>query len=284
MGPGIHSHEFVGLNDSSFRSMLSRVKVIATDIDGTLTHQGTFPGALVSMLEHLKNCGVEVILVTGRSAGWVHALGSYLPVAGAMAENGGVFFGASLCQEEVEPLVLSHGLGANQAKVNGADANRSDLKRAFERLQELHPHLRVTVDNAFRLTDWTFDVRGVAAQVLADACGLAQAEGLEFTYSTIHGHFMPQGQNKAAGLQHVLRKIPRFAGVSTSEVLTVGDSPNDETLFEAKVFPVSAGVANLASFASRMRFVPRALSSASEAFGFLEIATALLEARGQSLS
>jgi len=35
---------------------------------------------------------IDIIIVTGRSAGWVEAVANYLPIQGAIAENGGLFY------------------------------------------------------------------------------------------------------------------------------------------------------------------------------------------------
>ena len=70
---------------------LSDIRLIATDVDGTLTENGKFSSDFISTLLDLQSAGIKVLLVTGRSAGWVSALVNYLPVEGAIAENGGIF-------------------------------------------------------------------------------------------------------------------------------------------------------------------------------------------------
>ncbi|MBC6434493.1 HAD family hydrolase, partial [Nostoc sp. HG1] len=76
---------------SEFSSIcLSNIRLIATDMDGTLTRRGKFTPALLQALEDLAAAGnIKVLIVTGRSAGWVSGLSAIMPVAGAMAENGG---------------------------------------------------------------------------------------------------------------------------------------------------------------------------------------------------
>ena len=86
-----------------FRSIAGQVKLIATDMDGTLTRQGSFSGDLLQGLERLQQRGWPVVIVTGRSAGWVQGIAHYLPVTGAMAENGGVYFPGA--RAAAEPLV-----------------------------------------------------------------------------------------------------------------------------------------------------------------------------------
>ena len=69
---------------------LSDIRLIASDVDGTLTQNGKFVPDLITTLDRLKSAGIKVLLVTGRSAGWVSAFVNYLPVEGAIAENGGI--------------------------------------------------------------------------------------------------------------------------------------------------------------------------------------------------
>ncbi len=73
------------------QSTLSNIRLIASDVDGTLTQNGKFSSDFISTLIDIQSAGIKVLLVTGRSAGWVSALVNYLPVAGAIAENGGIF-------------------------------------------------------------------------------------------------------------------------------------------------------------------------------------------------
>ena len=67
------------------QSTLSNSRLIASDVDGTLTHNGKFSSDFISTLLDLQSAGIKVLLVTGRSAGWVSALVNYLPIEGAIA-------------------------------------------------------------------------------------------------------------------------------------------------------------------------------------------------------
>ena len=68
------------------------IKLIASDMDGTLTKEEKFDSKLFETLTKLSAADVEVLITTGRSAGWVQAIATYLPVVGAMAENGGLLY------------------------------------------------------------------------------------------------------------------------------------------------------------------------------------------------
>ena len=89
--------------------IFSKIRLVATDMDGTLTTKGKFTNTLLQALQDLAAANIKIIIVTGRSAGWVSGLAYYFPVVGAIAANGGFFFSSlteSLpCQS---PLVISH--------------------------------------------------------------------------------------------------------------------------------------------------------------------------------
>ncbi|MEO0986836.1 MAG: HAD hydrolase family protein, partial [Cyanobacteria bacterium J06639_14] len=84
------------------RLALTKIRLIATDMDGTLTQQGQFTASLSQALEALAAEGLATIIVTGRSAGWVQGILAYLPIVGAIAENGGIF----MPKETLEPVCL----------------------------------------------------------------------------------------------------------------------------------------------------------------------------------
>lgn len=80
------------LSESLVAQAFGDIRLVATDMDGTLTQQGQFTATLWQALEHLAAADIPVLIVTGRSAGWVSGLVNYLPIWGAIAENGGLFF------------------------------------------------------------------------------------------------------------------------------------------------------------------------------------------------
>ncbi len=239
---------------------LDEVRLIATDMDGTLTREGRFSSALVATLERLRAADLPVLIVTGRSAGWVSALVHYLPVVGAIAENGGL-----VCWPD----------GQRQMLVNLPDLeqHRQQLATQFERLQQRFGPLRVSDDNDFRLTDWTFDVAGLHPQTLARMEAFCQDQGWSFCYSNVQCHIKLVGQDKAPGLRQLLSK--RWPNLLAVQVLTVGDSPNDASLFDPAFFPCSAGVANVAHYREVLPHLPRWVTEAPEADGFRELVNAL---------
>ncbi|WP_414517688.1 HAD-IIB family hydrolase [Nostoc sp. PCC 9305] len=242
---------------------LSNIRLIATDMDGTLTRRGKFTPALLQALEDLATDDIKVLIVTGRSAGWVSGLSSLMPVAGAIAENGGLFFPPG----NQKPIVLT--------PIPDLVQHRQHLAKAFENLQTKFPQIQESADNRFRVTDWTFDVAGLREDELQTLDNLCQQLGWGFTYSNVQCHIKPQGQDKAVGLLQVLREyLPQY---SSEQIVTVGDSPNDESLFNRDYFPVSVGVANVLEYVNQLKYQPAYITTAAEGEGFCELSSYILK-------
>jgi HAD superfamily hydrolase (TIGR01484 family) len=240
---------------------LSDIRLIASDVDGTLTHNGKFSSDFISTLLNLQSAGIKVLLVTGRSAGWVSALVNYLPIEGAIAENGGIFLKPNGTQD-----LLS--------SVPNLSRHRILLENTFHHIKQKFPNLHPSTDNQFRITDWTFDVDDLSAddiQAISTQCDLM---GWSFTYSNVQCHIKPLHQDKATGLDTVLKN--HFPEINLQQVLTVGDSPNDEAMFDADLFPISVGVANIRHYQDKMMHLPKYVTQASEFAGFQELAQLLL--------
>lgn len=251
---------------ANFRSEDARkVKLVATDFDGTVTENGQLTATALETISQLHTVGIKLIIVTGRSAGWVNGLRNYLPVAGAIAENGGVYYS----DPEVYPDFL--------VSIPSLNQHRNNLKAVFQQLQDSFPHLQESPDNAFRFTDWTFDVAGLSAANLKQIAKECEKQGYSFTYSSVQCHIKPQLQDKASGLQTVLKTY--FPEISREEILTIGDSPNDESLFNPEIFPISVGVANIKDYHQQLTHIPQYVTEASEGKGFSELVKQLWESR-----
>ncbi|EAW37929.1 HAD family hydrolase [Lyngbya sp. PCC 8106] len=249
------------LSTAIANTFTSNLRLIASDVDGTLTQQGKFTPKLITAIESLTQAGIEVILITGRSAGWVQALNNYLPVTGAIAENGGLFYAS---KNDSPELLVS---------VSDLSEHRQHLAEVFKCLKSQFPNLKESTDNRFRLTDWTFDVEGLSPSQLQTLAEICHEKDWGFTYSTVQCHIKPQNQDKATGLLKVLSRY--FPKLSTEHILTVGDSPNDESLFNPEKFPHSVGVANILHYTKYLNYQPTYVTTAEEVNGFCELAKLL---------
>ncbi|MEO0407922.1 MAG: HAD family hydrolase [Cyanobacteria bacterium P01_A01_bin.135] len=245
---------------------LDPIRLVATDVDGTLTQASKMTSQLLTDLLRLQQAGVDVMLVTGRSAGWVSGIAHYFPVAGAIAENGGV-------------LCAAGGAAGGYRVLDGAIAadvpsHRRALAEMFAALKALVPRLQASADNAFRLTDWTFDVADLTPEELQRLGNRCRELGWDFTYSTVQCHLYRPGQTKGNAIAHLLQE--RYPHLPANALLTLGDSPNDESMFDGARFPCSVGVANLRQYLSRLTHQPRYLTQGDECAGFHELVEGLL--------
>ncbi|HEY9876886.1 MAG TPA: HAD family hydrolase [Leptolyngbyaceae cyanobacterium] len=243
--------------------------LVASDLDGTLTQQGELTSLLIQALQELRSAGIPVVIVTGRSAGWVSGLVQYLPVAGAIAENGGLFFPKA----DANPMLL--------VEISDLSAHRQRLADLFAQLQAQHPQLQESTDNRYRLTDWTFDVEGLSPEELEALAAACEQAGWGFTYSNVQCHLKLAQQNKAKALLQVLET--QFPKITPQEIITVGDSPNDDSLFDPDLFPHSIGMANIQPYWEVLSHHPAYVTQGAESQGFLELSRALIEARSRRL-
>ncbi|NEO73032.1 HAD family hydrolase [Moorena sp. SIO3H5] len=250
------------LSEAFETNRFESISLIATDIDGTLTLSGKFTSSLFHAIEELAKTGIQVLLITGRSAGWVNGLKTYLPVIGAIAENGGIYFP----KDSEIPEILT--------PIEDLTQHRQSLNHTFQVLKAQFPQLQESVDNRFRLTDWAFDVKGLASVQLQTLAELCQQQGWGFTYSTVQCHIKPIEQDKGTGLLQVLTR--HFPQLKPEEIMTVGDSPNDESMFDTSKFPLSVGVANVLDYTSYLTHQPAYVTYAKESEGFCELAQLLL--------
>jgi len=249
-------------NTDGFR----RIRVLATDVDDTITTAGKIPPSTIEGLAALEMAGIVVVLVTGRPAGWAQALAGYLAgVRIAVAENGLVAFDSQGERRDLGPPrgpdFLAR-LGENSARVQRAYA------------------LGVTPDDAFRLFE-----RAFVRPNCFDASALAASQKLvdpdfEVMASSIHIHVRPSGWGKAEGLLAALQPFAPEACVAPDDsILFVGDSSNDRSLF-ARLRRTSVGVRNVTHFLDELGDDrPAFVTEGESASGFAEVVRALLSAR-----
>jgi HAD superfamily hydrolase (TIGR01484 family) len=245
---------------------LARIRVLAADVDDTITTNGKIPSTTLAGFEALEKSGLAVALVTGRPAGWAQALAGYLPgVRVAVAENGLVAFD-----------------GNGQRRDLGPQRGQDFFARLAEnaaRLRKVYA-LDVTPDDAFRLFERAF-VRPASfdASALAASQKLVDS-GFEVMASSIHIHVRPSGWGKAEGLLAALAPIDAQACATPDEsILFVGDSSNDRSMF-ARLRRTSVGVRNVNHFLAELaEDQPTFITQAESALGFAEVVRALLAAR-----
>lgn len=259
------------------KSWMKTITTIASDIDGTLTDEdGHFSPELIQAFLLCQRIGIKVILVTGRPASWVQGMVEYLPVAGGIGENGGLY-----CPKEKEaPMKMLMTNESSLPNANWDAIEQAHLRRRqmFEKLLERYPQLYPTADCITRLTDFTFPIANLTHDDLEIINALCVANGYGFTYSSIHGHIKHPDQHKASGIQTVLTYVPELQA-ERHQVVTVGDSRNDQEMFDKSTFPNSVGVANIEKHLPSMSIHPAYVTTLPGAKGFCELIDYLVKNR-----
>lgn len=254
---------------SADRSALSRVDVLLTDFDDTLTVAGRLPAQVYLKLEELTGAGLRVVPVTGRPAGWCDMIARTWPVAGVVGENGAMAF-------------RYDGKRMHRIYEGGADvfaANQVRLKLIEAEILREVPGAAVSVDQPFRLADLAIDfaedVGPLPAADVQRIVSIFERHGATAKVSSIHVNGWFGAYDKLSMAKRFLQEA--LATPLDERCAFIGDSPNDEPMFGA--VPLSAGVANISGFLDRMQHKPKFLTASRGGAGFVEFANALLATR-----
>lgn len=242
-------------------STAAGIRIVATDVDGTLTRDGELTGEALAAIEALTGAGVEVVPVSGRPAGEVLGLCRYLPgVRKGIAENGLI----SVVPDE--PLSFI-----------GAPTNVTRLREIGEALNADHAAgLRLAGDAFCRVADVAYERDGRDVPELMRLRTAAKGQGAFLVWSSVHVHLAERIPDKGQGLLSMLEQW----GASPSTVATIGDAPNDSGLFTPHRFGLTVGTADVVAQADAFPHLPQMVTAGRELDGFLELARGLLKSRG----
>lgn len=258
------------------RADLSNVQAVFTDVDGTLTVHDRLTSEVLAGLERLSAAGVKVVLVTGRPGGFAECWLRTLPVAGVIAENGGLYFTRDAKGR------FKKRYARPEAK---RKAERARLQRAVAAAIRAVSGACLSSDSAYTEVDLAIDYNEEvrlgqdAAQALER---FMAARGIQAVRSSVHVNCWIGSFDKRWMARRFLRdewKLSLEAG--DDRFVYVGDSFNDAPMFDA--FALSVGVANVLDVLDRIPSPPRFVTQAREGKGFLEVVAALT-ARGSGPS
>lgn len=241
--------------------------VIFTDVDDTLTCDGQLPVETFSALYKLQESGIEVVPVTGASAGWCDCLIKTWPVKHLIGENGAV------TMEKNDRRIVSSTFAKASATV---ERDLEKLKQLGGQLSKRYPAVKYTQDQKFRLTDIAFDIGQavtVEETIAEQATQWLGEQGVQARRSSIHINAWIGDYSKASGAMRWLSN----RNIDVQDCIFIGDSPNDESMFEH--FPICVGVANIKRFLSAMNHVPAFITENSGGYGFVDMANVLLDTK-----
>jgi hypothetical protein len=183
-------------------------RILATDYDGTLAHDGHVSEETLLALRRLRESGRRVILVTGRE---MPELKSVFPDYGLcdaiVAENGGLIVWPAEEREEVlgEPVP-----GTFLQEIVRRDVTPFSVGKVV--FATWRPHETAVLE-------------------------IIQQLGIEYhiIFNKRAVMVLPSGINKATGLAHVLKKLK----ISAQNVAGIGDAENDHAFLDSCAFAVT---------------------------------------------
>ncbi|HET8726497.1 MAG TPA: HAD-IIB family hydrolase [Alphaproteobacteria bacterium] len=253
----------------------SRIEVVLTDIDDTLTQNGLLPSVAYGALERLRSAGLIVVPITGRPAGWCDLIARLWPVDGVIGENGAFYFHYDRARQTM--------IRCFQKSAAERATDRARLESLAARILAEVPGARISADQGYRETDLAIDfaedVPPLPRSRVDRILDLFTDAGATAKVSSIHVNGWYGAYDKLAMAERMLVEIfGRKLTADDEGVVFVGDSPNDEPMFAHLLHGVA--VANFAAFADQVDAKPRWITNGSGGAGFAELANALLESRG----
>jgi HAD superfamily hydrolase (TIGR01484 family) len=245
------------------------VRVLLTDIDGTLTEHGQLPPHSYQALFDLTQAGFHVIPVTGRPAGWCELIARLWPVHGVIGENGAFYFR----YDKKMRRVFARGKEARKA-------DRAKLRAIRRQVLEEIPGAGVASDQFCRLFDLAIDfcedVKPLDQKQIDRIVEIFEEHGATAKVSNIHVNGWFGDYDKVSTAREYLRREFGYGEEQMKDHCAfAGDSPNDEPMFS--FLKHSFAVANIKEFLPRLKYKPAYVTEKEEGHGFSEIATRLLE-------
>jgi hypothetical protein len=250
---------------------IARIRGGLFDIDDTFTLHGRIIPEAFSALWDLHDRGCILVPITGRPAGWCDHMARMWPVNAVVGENGAFYY----CYSEEEGRLLRRYVFAPEQALQ----QRHALDRIREEVLERVPRARIAADQPFRLfdlaVDFAEDVPPLSREEIQEICGIFASHHASCRVSSIHVNGWFGDYNKLLMARLFLQERLGLAWEDACESFVfIGDSPNDEPMFEA--FPLSVGVANVAGFIPMMKHQPAYITKNAGGAGFAEVARIIL--------
>ncbi|MEZ9265284.1 HAD-IIB family hydrolase [Vibrio splendidus] len=241
---------------------------VLTDVDDTLTWQGSLPPETLIALQKLRDNGIKVVAVTGACAGWCDHIAQLWPVDAVLGENG-----AFLLEKQDGALQLSSETPLEQVR-----KNQAKLKQEVEAILLSYPDLSLTLDQSYRLCEVAIDIgqnrKPVDPETVQAVLERIHALGAHATASSIHINAWYGEHSKKNAVHRFLTNKGLSLEQIHNQACYVGDSMNDQQMFES--LPLTVGVANIKHYWDKLDHHPSKVMSQPGGYGFAEVVDALL--------
>lgn len=257
------------------RETLAAVRGILTDIDDTVSSDGTLTAEAYGALQALKRAGLRVIPVTGRPAGWCDHIARFWPVDAVVGENGAFWMWHDRAHKRLRTRFI-------QSEAERAEGRQRLQRVRTEMLREV-PGAGIASDQPYRLADLAVDfcedVPPLPPAEIRRIVTIFERHGARAKVSSIHVNGWFGDYDKLTTSRTMMQELFEVdLAADKAHYVFSGDSPNDAPMFG--YFPNAVGVANVVDFADLLEHRPRWVTKSRSGAGFVELAGALLAARG----
>jgi HAD superfamily hydrolase (TIGR01484 family) len=256
-----------------------RINTVFADIDDTISTEGKIlPEAYAAMWD-LYNHGINVVPITGRCAGWVDHIARMWPVKGVVGENG-AFYAYMDYSQTIPKLKKRYYFQPETVK---------ELKKKFEDIKnevfKRFPTAALASDQPYRefdlAIDFCEDVPPLKPEDVDEIVKIYEKHGAKTKISSIHVNGWFGDYDKLTMTKIFAKEILRINELELrSTCLFIGDSPNDQPMFE--YFPYSVGVKNIEKFIQKIQKPPAYKCSKIGGLGFAEMTALILSKRNST--
>jgi len=249
---------------------LTGIKYVLSDVDDTITSQGQLRPDTYQAIHQLVDAGIIFIPITGGCAGWCDSFARLWPCAAVIGENGGFYI-----KKQQDSTLDYHFWHSENERIS----NQKQLLALAQSAIEIVPQVSLAKDQAYRLVDAAIDYnqdnKDISPTQVAQVLEVFHSAGARANASSIHVNAWFGDYSKRAMAQKLLAQEYQLSSEKMREqVLFIGDSLNDESMFE--FFPNSVGVANIASSLEALKHHPTWITQKPNGCGFNQMVDALL--------
>ena len=242
--------------DSEERDVLSRIRLVATDLDGTLLRRdGTVSPYTRSMIRKAARAGIKLVLATGRTSATAEEIGRLLGLGGPFICSNGAHVLSIAAREDwqfipipadVLPGILAilRGLGVRfEAAVKGAVVFEGRVSVRRPLIEMLRARIRGTqrvipVGGTEKLAGKVVKVFTGATADLVSKVTSAGEEAFPgrlryITTTTSSGQSILEIQDASVNKGQALGLVAERLGLSMDETAAIGDGDNDVEMLEA---------------------------------------------------
>ncbi len=185
--------------------MMVKIDAVAVDIDGTITdNKRRICISAIKALRKLEDNGIPTIIVTGNVADFAYATAVLIGSSGGIVfENGGGIFKEDKNNGEI--LIIG---------------DKTQVEKAHHEIINQIPHIMSSADNVFRLAEKCYYKDNVRKDELSNAVKEFNVIVYDSGFAL---HLTDPKINKGSSLE----KLLKWQGISSKNVMGIGDSEND---------------------------------------------------------